>query len=405
MNLMRPALVALLLPLFLTGCGGGGSDAPQPGSPASAPAQTAATPAYTYTVPPNQNDGLPVSHAGDAGFALESINEIMEEVNSPIYGGVDGIALVYRGQLILEEQLRTTLDEHDGIAGNERLDIHSMHSVSKSVMSAVFGIAVEQGYLPDLDENMYQQFPEYEVQNFDERKAATSIEDFLTMRHGLDWDETSVRYGEPGNSLTDAWNNCIDLVRCLFDLPTIAEPGEEFRYSTNATLALSRLVAKQTGLRFHAYADQVFFAPLGITDYFWGYETGQGWTVSGSALFLRIRDMAKIGQLFLNEGEWDGQQIISPAWVADSTALQTRVNPAWGVHGYGYQWWIDRITVGEGQVQGYSAQGFGGQFIYVFPTLELVAVFTGSNYGGDENPGRIADLLRFHILPAVQSDE
>jgi CubicO group peptidase (beta-lactamase class C family) len=179
------------------------------------------------------------------------------------------------------------------------------------------------------------------------------------------------------------------------------EPGEIFVYNSGAAQLLSVVVKEATGLAIDAYAEKHLFQPLGIGDYHWKKTPG-GWPDTEGGLYLKAEGLAKIGSLVLHGGAWEGEQIVPAAWVAEMTSRKVAdvapQDPGWN-DGYGYLWWL----LGE-QAQGvpqvYAALGYGGQFLFVVPERDLVAVFTGWNIYGTRS-SLVRDLFLEEILPAA----
>jgi CubicO group peptidase (beta-lactamase class C family) len=267
---------------------------------------------------------------------------------------------------------------------------HNLKSVTKSVISALIGIAIEQGHIDGLDQPVLSFFPDRAVANLDARKEAMTLEDVLKMATGLECRD-SFKYRWQGAYLmmqSDDW------VQHVLDLPMLEEPGTRFEYCNGATLLLSAIIQETTGMTAAEFAEQHLFTPLGIDDVIWPANP-QGVTVGFSELRMRPHDMAKIGYLFLQDGQWDGRQIIPASWVAAST---TNHIAALGLGGgdYGYQWWVDQDVV-------YSARGHAGQYIFVVPDSQLVAVFTGNL---SDDVLRVPEVLMdIFVLPAVKSAE
>ncbi|HEY3913100.1 MAG TPA: serine hydrolase, partial [Verrucomicrobiae bacterium] len=168
------------------------------------------------------------------------------------------------------------------------------------------------------------------------------------------------------------------------------------------SIVLGEIIRRASGLSADKFAERYLFEPLGITDYYWAKLPGE--TVeTGGGLFLRPRDMAKIGQLFLNDGRWQGKQIVSENWVKESTVNHAGAmkNPAWLVaaDGYGYQWWLGSLKAASNDIRFYGARGRAGQYVLVFPSLQMVAVFTGLN--DNKLMNQPLDMLQQYILPAV----
>jgi CubicO group peptidase (beta-lactamase class C family) len=257
-------------------------------------------------------------------------------------------------------------------------------------------------------------FPEYgdlfTGAGADARRGQIRLKDMLTMTAGMSWDESSFGYGDPRNTSLQAMLSP-DPMRYILARPMVAAPGAAFAYNTGSSVALGQVIHKASGLAADKFAERHLFAPLGITDYYWAKVSGNVDDIveTSGGLFLRPRDMAKLGQLFLDGGRWRGKQIISRAWIDESTKnyMPAGTNlPAWvQADGYGYQWWLGTFrsagAVGgdDRAVRSYSARGRGGQFIFVFPDEQLVAVFTGLNDNILMN--QPLDMLQRYILPAA----
>jgi CubicO group peptidase (beta-lactamase class C family) len=179
-----------------------------------------------------------------------------------------------------------------------------------------------------------------------------------------------------------------DWVQFVLDLPMAGEPGERFEYCNGASHLLSGIIQETTGMSANEYAMDHLFGPLGISDVDWS-SSPQGISVGYSELRMHSQDMAKIGYLYLNEGRWDGEQIVPSEWVVSSTS---QFISATLEDGYGYQWWVDDSGM-------YLALGYRGQFIYVIPEKEMVVVFTSSLEDNDFYVPQT--LLNEFIIPAA----
>ncbi|MDF2651523.1 MAG: 6-aminohexanoate-dimer hydrolase [Paenibacillus sp.] len=212
----------------------------------------------------------------------------------------------------------------------------------------------------------------------------------LTMTAGFDWRESHVSYGQTGNSYTQAIQ-VADPVLFTLNRPMADKPGRIFNYNTGSTDLLSVILEKATGQSTYEYAKTKLFDPIGIKESYWGqYRSGH--FLGGAGLFLKPVDMARIGYLFLNDGVWDGNQIISKDWVKESTKTHVKSNMFSG-RDYGYLWWMNNND-------GFSASGSGGQTINVLPHQNMVVVTTGSTT--DSNlPTQLLDQF---ILPSLSSE-
>ena len=227
----------------------------------------------------------------------------------------------------------------------QRGDLHTMQSVTKTVTSVVIGTAVARNEFPSLDTPVLTFFDTAKVINLDDRKRRMTIRHLLTMTAGLDWDE-DLPYGDPKNasSLMEA---SFDWVQFTIGRPMAQEPGARFKYNSGATQLLSHIFTRATGKDIEEYAQQHLFAPLGIERYYWK-RSPSGLADTEGGLYLRPRDVAKIGYLFLRDGVWDGKVIVRPEWVKASITPSVTVsdmpNASSGAEGgaikYGFKWWL-----------------------------------------------------------------
>lgn len=272
-------------------------------------------------------------------------------------------------------------------------DIHRIYSCTKSLISSLLGIASGQGLLGSLDQTMLSFFPEYEIQNLDNRKEAITLEHMLSMGAGLEWDEIGYSYEDDRNSYKQ-WSTNGGGIEYVLNLPMHAEPGEAFSYNSGLSHILSGIVQKLTGVRADSFALEQLFTPLGISEYYWPIDDNNV-AFGGSGVRLTPRDMAKFGYLYLKKGMWDGVQIIPEAWVEASQQkhMMRKYIPD---EYYGYQFWVSN----DGY---YSAVGYSGQWIMIVPEHELVVVFN-NRFSEDDHlqwstPER---LLNTYIIPAIK---
>lgn len=298
--------------------------------------------------------------------------------------------LVVRGGYLVYERYR------DG-AGPATL--HNVKSVTKSVLSALIGIAIQTGDLVSVSEPLGFILPEAFATIPDRRKREITVRDLLTMRSGLEWAE----YGASAVHMTAS----PDWVRYVLERPLIHAPGTHFNYSTGDTHILSAVIQALTGMSALQYADLYLFGPLGIARRAWPADP-QGVTIGGAELALSPRDMAKLGYLYLNNGAWAGEPVVPAAWVRQSAEPHTYFEPITeddcAELGYGYLWWLRP----QGPHASAIAVGFGGQFIYVIPALDLVVVMTGDLGTAPDAFRDNRMLCRFNlveefIVPAVRA--
>jgi CubicO group peptidase (beta-lactamase class C family) len=251
-------------------------------------------------------------------------------------------------------------------------DMHTMQSVTKTVTSVIFGVAINLGdFRAEISTPVLRFFDVSEVKNVDDRKRRMTLKHVLTMTTGLDWSE-EVPYNDPrsDSSLMEATD---DWVQYAIDKPMAEEPGKVFNYNSGATELLAYIFQKETGQDIDAYGEKYLFAPLGIKHHWKRTSLGVADTEGG--LYLRGEDLAKIGYLYLHDGNWNGKQIVSKEWVKES--LTPYIDAGSGRPGsefrYGFKWWLYPLN---GRFV-WMARGFGGQRLMVFPQENLIGVFTG----------------------------
>ena len=392
---MHSTFVAVLIACSFAGCGGGGSNS-SPGSTTPAP-----SPIYSYRVPADIGDGWQVADIGSAGFDSDKIGDMMGRVLDGSYPGIDSVAIAKNGLLLLYWFGDRTLDEFDRWIDNDNRERHVLHSTSKSFTSALVGIAIDQGYIASTAVSFYDLFPYTSYANWDPRKATMTLEDVLTMRLGLQWDEWSRPYTDPLNDLVFLENNNIDWAKALLDLPMSGSPGDAFTYNTAATIALGEAVRIATGMPLEVFADTYLFYPLQISSAAW-WRTPTGLPNGGSGLFLTTRDLLKFGQLYIDGGTWQGQQIVSADWIADTVVRRVDIS-SWASYSeaYGFQWWLDDLTYKNQAVETWVTAGYGGQYLFAVPSLDLVVAFTGQNYDNGVGSGDLYTMMQSFILDAI----
>ncbi len=258
---------------------------------------------------------------------------------------------------------------------------HELYSCTKSFIATLIGIALDKADIDNTGHRVMDYFPERTFATLDGQKAAMTLEDLLTMRSGLDWQE-----GDPAYR---AMYMSSDWVKYVLDEPMIAAPGTQFNYCSGCSHVLSAILQQTTDMNPRDFADQYLFKPLGITNVKWDTDA-DGTPIGGWGLQITPRDMAKLGYLYLHHGQWEGQQIVSASWVENAARPHTETD---GDLGYGYQWWTYPA------LDAYTALGRGGQTIFVIPKLDLIIVTTAEME--DHDP--IFQLIEQYIVPAVQS--
>ena len=274
--------------------------------------------------------------------------------------------------------------------GSHAADSNNIASISKSILSALVGIAFEQGAFMTLDDRVADYLPEYFAEPADPRLLDLRLRHLLTMTHGLAWKEN-----ESERLLTGS----ADWVADILSLPLSNEPGTLFHYSTGVSHVMSAVLTEATGMSACEFAHRYLFAPLGIDAEFWGVDP-KGYFTGGHSVSMTARELARFGQLFLQEGRWQGEQVVPGWWVVASTSPQVDIGNDYA--GYGHYWWLNRIA----GYDMYSALGAAGQILHVIPELELVMVTTHSFAGNPRDFAEEAESYQFlwnDLIPAIDA--
>jgi len=288
--------------------------------------------------------------------------------------------LIRNGQIVYEEYFNDS----------SVTDSNNVASVSKSILSALLGIAMNQGHIISAEEPIATYLPQYFEDETDPQKLDWTIRDLLTMSHGLAWTE---------NISDRQLNGSDDVVGDILELPIIDEPGTYFNYSTGVSHVLSAVLTEATGMSTCEYAHTYLFEPMGIETEFWGVDS-QGYFTGGHSVSITAREIAKFGMLFLNEGNWFGEQLVPGWWVVASTTPRIDIGNSYA--GYGYYWWLNRIA----GYDMYSALGYGGQLLHVIPDLNVVLVTTHTTRGNRRDFAEEAEsyeFIRNYLIPAIEN--
>ncbi len=341
-----------------------------------------------------------VAEPASLGLSASQLKAIHSDILSGRYGWIDSFLVIRHDQIAFEQYYQHDYEDIYGEASRvpgplviqnwngpynylnpfwhpyyKTTELHSMQSVTKSIVSAVIGIAISRGDFPSLDTPVLSFFNEEKILHVDEAKRAMTLRDLLTMSSGLSWDE-GVPYSEPANTFT-VMARSPDWVRYTLNQPMSAQPGTEFNYNSGASLVLGQIFFQATGSDIEAYTVEHLFRPLGIEQYAWK-RTPFGLADTQEGLFLSTRDIAKIASLFLHGGQWQSQRIIPQAWVRDSLRSAFIVSEKGGI-GYGYKWWSQSYQYKGKAFTAHMGKGFGGQRPIFLPDLDLVIVVTGWN--------------------------
>jgi hypothetical protein len=360
-------------------------------------------PPYRYSVPVADSDGWETDALQAAGLDLAPLEDMMSYLNNFDNDNLHSILIISKGKLVFEEYFwgwTFNPANPSNCQGNfieyDRNYADSLCSATKSFTGALVGIAIDHCFIENTDAKLFSFFQDYSELNDDERKGRIEIRHLLANTSGLDWPEWDSEPVDPNNPLRGLWV-AADPIRYILDRPMVSEPGERFNYSGGNTNLLGEIVHRASGINADQFSRNYLFEPLGVSNLHWMYFPN-GLVYTSGDLYLRPRDMAKFGQLFLDGGVWKGVRILSKDYISQSLSEAISPIPANIADAYGYTWWIESFQIAGHAVPTQSARGWGGQYIFLVPEKEMVVVLTAGNYYTFDYSKHIFEK---YILPAA----
>jgi CubicO group peptidase (beta-lactamase class C family) len=340
---------------------------------------------YRCTAPPALTDGIRVGEMGPGTLSCAVAEQVVNGVLDGTYPDVRAIAVHHKGALVLEEYFY----------GFERDRPHQMRSLTKSVISLLAGAAVDRGLL-SADEPVVARLGYTSIANPDPRKDRITLTDLLSNQSGLACDDHDG--ASPGNEvkLYDA----ADWPKAFVDLPVLAEPGTSGRYCSFGFITAGRIIELAAGKPLAEFAQEVLFDPLDISpaQWRWTFVLDRSQRNEFGQIYLRPRDMLKLGLLIHQRGVWQGRRVISESWIDAAVAKQSRVDDSDYGLGIWHRWYGVPTANGTQRVETIMLSGNGGQKVYIVPALELVVVFTGGAFNVESPTNRIMARV---LLPAL----
>jgi CubicO group peptidase (beta-lactamase class C family) len=345
-----------------------------------------------------QSDGWATASLDACGVERMRIERMTDTIRREPSWKIHAVLIERAGRLVYEEYFAGEDERWGQPIGHvvfNRETKHDLRSLTKSVVSALVGVALTSGAIDSLDTPVVDYFPEYEELQTPERRRIT-LRHALTMTAGLEWNE-DMPYTDPRNDETVmTWSH--EPLQYVLSRPIVTEPGVTWRYNGGLTQLLAAILVHATAMPLVAYADATLFRPLGMTDFEWVGDIG-GLPAAASGLRLRPRDVAKFASLYLHQGRWNEQEVVPADWVEQSTRRHVAF-PNQGAGGYAYHWWYGCFTAPSGEVvEAAIAVGNGGQRIFVLPGLSTAVTILAGRYN-DFSSSPSEHLLREYILPA-----
>jgi len=335
----------------------------------------------------------------EAGFSPEIGDTLDDAVRRNELANLHAVVVVRGGKLALERYYEGA-DERRGrslgtVAFGPEIK-HDLRSVTKSIVGLLYGIALADGQVADLDQPLVDQFPAYGDLAAEPERRRMTVFHALSMTLGTEWNE-DLPYTDPRNSET-AMDRADDRYRYVLGRPFAAPPGSRWTYNGGATALLAHMISHGAGQPLLDYARDKLFTPLGIADVEW-IVGSDGEPIAASGLRMRPRDLAKIGQLILDGGTWGESRVVPSAWLDQS--FEPRVRTDDDIE-YGFHWWLGKLR-SNGQPW-IGAFGNGGQRLFVIPSLRLVVVITAGNYNKPDQWKLPVAVMRDVVLPALRDE-
>jgi CubicO group peptidase (beta-lactamase class C family) len=369
---------------------------------------------YQYMIPKQMGDWISES-IYNTNMKVDPLLTLISRIQDKTYDKIHSILIVKNGKLVFEEYnggydwSYVTADLNDDYVDYDINSLHELHSVTKALTSILVGIAIDKKFIKSERELVFSFFPEYKSLR-DSIKGKITIEHLLTFTSGLKWNELDVPLvGNPNNDLVKLMGKIVgdstsmtikDKVKFVLSKPQIAEPGTKWYYSGGDLIVLSEIIRKATGMRLDFFAEKYLFKPLNIRKYDMCLIDKDLIYPSGG-LRLRSRDLAKIGYLFLNKGQWKGVQIVSPDWLKKTSEKYIDIPfnvGEWGKISYGYQWVQRESIINNKKTKYFFRPGMGGNCVAVFPSYNVVFVMTGGFWPSD---GPVNEIIDKYVLPSI----
>ena len=348
--------------------------------------------------PGHTEEGIAFASITDGGIDSAIINKIDTAVVNGTYPNIHSL-LIAKGNKLVYEKYWAGKDESWGddlgVIEHTRDGLHDIRSISKSIVSACIGIAIEQGKIKSVDQKVFDFFPEYKKLDTGLISSLT-IKHLLTMSSGLAWNE-EVPYDNPENSEIRMIRSS-NQVEFVLSQPMEFPPGRVWEYNGGTTQLLAAIIEKTTGKKVNQFANEYLFQPLGIKQFEWAKYPGTDMPAAASGLRLSSRALLKFGLLYSNGGKWEDKQVVPQKWVEESFHPHVQ-RPDGG--SYGYQFWLWQDTINNKPTPIVACVGNGDQRIFFDKTNDLLIVATAGNYNKWTIKKNADALVKEYVYPAL----
>lgn len=335
--------------------------------------------------PKQLNDGWSTANIKDFAIKTNELERLIDSIQAQALVNTHSVLIAKKNRLVFENYF-------DGFNANIP---HDLRSASKSISSAIIGIAIDDKTIESVDEKLYDFIPQQYQYTKDTLKSKISLKDLLTMSSGLDVNnQAGEDYYQNPNNTTNEW------LQTVLEAPMVKEPGTYADYGSANPFLLGIALNERLDIPLEIYMNEKLFAPLQISNYINQTDDSEITPYFGGGMLLTSRDLLKFGQLYLDKGQWKGKQIISEKWVNESLEKHVQLQDVQDKNEYGYLWWHDTYLINKKPIASIEARGAGGQFIFILPELESVVVITSGNFRNRKG-NQPRDILKEFILPAL----
>lgn len=373
---------------------------------------------YSYQLPKQLDDGLVIDNLTNSGIDTNQIIQFTKLILADSFPNIHSLLIAKDNKLVYENYFEGTDETWGWSLGYAKHDtniLHDVRSISKSVVAACIDLAIQQKLIKSIDDSIFKYLPNY-INYKSPQNEKITIRNLLTMSSGIKWEENSIPHGTSANNETQM-EKSKDPIDYVLSQHMDTLPGEVWNYNSGGVQVLAEIIRNASGLTIDYFADTFLFKPLGIKNYKWirmqsdfssfkerylGVKNKSKFPAAASGLRLTSRDLLKFGMLYLNNGKWNGKQILSENWVNETMKTQIPQNNSSSTNGYSYLFWTQTSKINNNSFDLIIARGNGGQRIFMNKKINLIVVITAGNYNkkGIVNDGQAA--FDQFILPSLR---